>query len=390
MANATVDPLAISVPKALELGWTMATLYNPPAHFGLSGVEHLPTEHELDGDKRRDLELGRLTCLLSDLVRSGVGSLSVASIAATTARESWLGVDAQGHANPEPGDQRNSALRSSLRSLNLAILEGLACASNDVELAYQVGRSLRDTVSIPPLAGGADRTDGQLVAALPAVLGQERIATLRQWLETLTPHLPKDSATVVGTSLGRWSEFAGAALDTSRPGGLKTQVSDVEFARSMVSYLLRQGDVWLGLLTGSQAMQGLLDPEGYVAAAELALKRTTKIVIRILRHYWAALAVLAIALGGILSLSAAYLGGPGRVWTSIAAIATSLGVSAKGIGSAMSRMAKEAEMPIFGLEKQDVMAWSITALPPVRLDTNGVRALRRAGIAPSRRLLSVR
>jgi hypothetical protein len=97
--------------------------------------------------------------------------------------------------------------------------------------------------------------------------------------------------------------------------------------------------------------------------------------------------VLAVALGGILALSGVYLNGAAKVWTNFAAIATSLGVTAKGIGSSMGRMARAAETPIFGLAEEDVLAWSITSLPPVHLDRAGIHAIRKAGVAPSRRLL---
>jgi len=382
MSVAPANPLLVTVPKALELGWTIATLYNPPVHAGAAQVDQLPTEHELDEDSRRDVELRRLTCLIADLVQAGVGTLGDASTAAANARNAWLGTTPTDDAT---ATRRRAALRTALVALNEQILQDLACASDEVELAYEVGRSLRDTASLPPLDTGATRTDDELRQALVHVLGQGRIATIQQWLETLSPHLQPNTARVVSASLGRWSEFVGASIDNSRPGSLKGSPIGY-FCRTLRSYLLRQGDVWLELLTGTQTTQGLLDPEGYVAAGELSIRRTTKIVLGIVRHYWAALVVLIAALGGVFYLSAAYLGGAGKVWTNIAALGASLGITARGIGSAMARMAKAAERPIFGLEEEDVMAWSVTALPPVRLNGAGIRAIRRAGIAPARRL----
>jgi hypothetical protein len=74
-----------------------------------------------------------------------------------------------------------------------------------------------------------------------------------------------------------------------RPGG-RTKLAEI-----MDQYPLRQGDRWLMLLTGAYSTVGLLSAEGYVAAGELALRRSAAIVRRILQRYWAALLVDAIA-----------------------------------------------------------------------------------------------
>jgi hypothetical protein len=375
----------------------MATLYNPPGGFGTKDVDHLPTEHELDDDQRRDIELQRLTCLLAELTdptKGGISALADASSAATRAQAAWTSAPADGVLSDADAVQRREALKNALVGLNLQLLSGLACAGDEVELAYQVGRSLRDTTSFPPPSADAANQDNESADTFVAMLGRERITTLQQWLETLAPHFQPETARIVSVSLGRWSEFVGASIDPTRPGDLKasekppvlTASEKSPFLRRLRTHLLRQGDVWLQLLTGTQTTKGMLDPEGYVAAGELALRRTTRIILRIVRHYCVVLLVLALALAAVLTLSAVYLGGAAKVWTSIAAIATSLGVTAKGIGSSMSRMARTGEAPIFGLAEEDVLAWSITALPPVRLDRTGIRAIRRAGVAPSRRL----
>jgi hypothetical protein len=288
---------------------------------------------------------------------------------------------ADGEEAPELADRRN-ALRKELRTANVTFLEGLACSGPEVELAYQVGRTLRDTSNLPLLENHGPRNADELTEGLLVQLSGRRIATLQQWLATLAPQFPAHAAAVVSASVGRWSDLAGVALDGNRPGKL-SKGTDGSFAKAMAEFLLPQGDVWLQLLAGTRSADGLLSPEGYVAAGESSLRRSTKIVMKVLRHYWVALVVLAAALGAILLLSGLYLGGAGKVWTQIAAIATSLGVTAKGIGSTTSRLAKEAEAPIFGLEKEDAMAWAVTALPPAQLSPRGVLIMRKAGVAPS-------
>jgi hypothetical protein len=381
------DQLSATVRAAFEVGWTMATLYNPPAPFGAQGVDHLPTVDELSTYYRSCVELDRLECLFESFVPATAGvNLSKAKAVFDTMKAAW---DAE--TVPQTALQN---LHEALPHLNFLILGDLACAPNEVELAYEAGRALRDTANFPPKSespasasvsgGSVGFTDDELGSVCSAYLGQKRTSTLQQWLQTLAPHFPPQTATVVSTSLGRWSVFVGAALDPTQPGQVRTDKN--EFSNEMTSYLRRQGDVWLQLLTGTRSTASMLDPEGYVAAGDLALRRSTRILLSIIRHRWIALAVVAAALGFVLWLSAAYLGGATKVWTSIAAIAASFGVTAQGIGSAAGRMARTAGRSLFGLEEDDVMAWVVTSLPPARLDRAGVRTVRRAGIGPSRRL----
>jgi hypothetical protein len=121
-----------------------------------------------------------------------------------------------------------------------------------------------------------------------------------------------------------------------------------------------------------------------VAAGEAALRRSAAIIRRILQHHWLMLLISAAILGGTLYLALTYLGGAAKVWTAIAAIGGSVGISAKTISSTASRLAAEAERPVFAMAEEDAMAWAITTMPPqLPLTFRGVRRLRRAGIAPS-------
>jgi hypothetical protein len=50
----------------------------------------------------------------------------------------------------------------------------------------------------------------------------------------------------------------------------------------------------------------------------------------------------------------------------------------------MARLSADAEKPIYGLEKVDAMAWSVTTIPDnLKQTIRGVSALRRSGITPS-------
>ena len=364
---------------ALEAGWTMAVLYGtieptPQAEALQGEAPGLPTANELQPAERRRLELDRLSHLLQRL--AAMPDFAGSGLPAKV---------------PAPNED-DKALKDALRKLNLEILCALAATRQGTQLAYELGRSLRDTANPPdqhPPALPPDQHPPTL--ALARQFDRDRIATLQGWLAELSsdlpPHaelssgLPSQAAAVVAASLGRWSEFA--AVTASAPGARLRNNASTTVAETTAKYLLRQGDLWLGLLTGARSTSGLLSPDGYVAAGELALRRSAAIIRRIFQRYWPALLIGAVALSAILYLAVTYLGGAAKVWTSIAAIAGSLGITARAVASTAARLTAEAESPIFAMAEEDVMAWAITTMPQVRLTRRGVRNLRKAGIAPT-------
>jgi hypothetical protein len=408
------DPTAqkkTAIELAVDAGWTMALLFEhlQPASGPSSTVsDRLPTEHELAPNQRTQLEgkrinalLGRLGALLSETPDPKPGvphvTLSAGSPAAAGAGAGAL----------NPAD---------LIQLNQDILEWLACAGREYGIAYQLGRSLRDTAN-PPLRlngerSGADTkkitnrisqlapkgasTDQQKDAedqsnrefaakeALIKQLSRARVAKIQEWLSTLTPDLPDDAAAIVGASIGRWADLTSTIFDTSSKGGLSRKQSELEVADELIRGLLPQGDAWINLLVGAESSDGLLTPEAFVAAGEAALDRTARIVSKIAMRYWYALLILAIAVAFALYFAARDVGGAAKVWTQIATVAAALGITAKGIGTAMARLSAGAEKPIYGLEKVDAMAWSVTTIPDdLKLTNGGVNALRRSGITAS-------
>lgn len=340
---------------ALEAGWRMAVLYGTIEPIPAGEAPGLPTANELQPADRRKLESDRLGQLLQRLaVRPEFAAASLPT-------------------EVPPPDGNETAWQDTLRKLHLDILCTLAATRQETQLAYQLGRSLRDTANPPD--------QHPPTPALSRVFARDRIATLQGWLAELSSQLPAQAAVVVAASLGRWNEFATITAGTS-----SARLKDGDRAKlteTMYKYLLRQGDLWLMLLTGANSTSALLSPEGYVAAGELALRRSAAIIRRILQHYWAALLAGAIALGAILYLAVTYLGGAAKVWTSITAIVGSLGITAQAVASTTTRLAAEAERPVFAAAEEDAMAWAITTLPPLRLPPRQVRQLRKAGIAPT-------
>ena len=340
---------------ALYAGWTMAVLYGRIPVPSTARPAELPTVHELPVAERMALELGRLRRLLERLAKMP----ECAGFTATTS-----GIDAT-----------QADFKARLEALNLRVLEGLAAAGLELELAYELGRSLRDTANPPADPGRAEAPEETIARQL----ARARIAQLQEWLATLSAEFPPQVSAIVAASIGRWSDFA--AVTVGRSAKRRRRAGDEkEFAGKMENYLLQQGEVWLMLLIGARSTSGLLTPEGYVAAGEAALSRSARIVRGVLAHYWAVLLCVAVALGGILYLAAAELGGAAQVWTSIAAIGGAFGVTARSVSSAIGRVTAEAERPVFAAEEEAAKAWAITTMPRVELTPRGVRQLRRAGV----------
>jgi hypothetical protein len=413
------------------MGWVMALLYrmnpdDPPAQGS-----KLPSAHELAGFDRFELERTRLQSLVTRL-GGPEGACAGSFSPDMDALSSWTSPTRIAAENQNPpaedpappvedqaeDDGHHSAqdegteqgrgqaptptpdLPTVIRNLNVSMLKQLSGCGLAVEVGYRIGRSLRDSVvpasvaSDVPVDGLAENDTPELKDKLRPTLAAfeaERISTIQRWLTTSAASFPKDAAQLVSVSLGRWAAFVAATLSTESPGEVRKKkearsnaplLSKGELADSVVEYLLPQGDVWLNLLAGSESTQGLVTPEGYVAAAEASLRRTGRIIRSVLWHYWVVVLAVAGAMGLVLALTFGtdWLGGPGKVWTTIAATAAALGVSWKGIASAVPKLAEKGESPIFALEEMDAMAWALTTFPPTQITAAGVRELRRAGV----------
>jgi len=398
-----------AIPVAVDIGWTMAVLFgqleNALINYRIPVNDRLPTEHELGKDERIDLELQRLKTLLARLE-----GLFPANLGRTLTKIPL----APGNAPPD---------KPTLNQAHLEILRWLACAGREYGIAYQLGRSLRDTAAPPlrdhgpvdsaaqadlnarvaelektrecppaqgetPQEAAQNRAGLELQArdAMVKQLERLRVARLQDWLSTLASYLPDNSGPIVSASLGRWSDVITAIFVSGPPGKLRKSASppSLSVAAELTYALLPQGDAWVNLLVGAESSDGLLTPEGLVAAGEAALRRTARIVRKIAWHYWFVLVVLVAAVAAAVFFAARDLAGASRIWTQIAAVAGGLGITAKGTTNTMARLSKDAEKTLFGAEKTDAMAWAVTTIPDqLKLSYRGIRALRRSGIPAS-------
>jgi hypothetical protein len=384
-----------AVQASLQIGWSMAILANPQASIqSLRKVDegppgfHLPTENELEENRRVNLEFERLAALLRSLRSEIVIAYPYFPHDASTLSAAWA-LKADNPTTPEEVAGAEHKLRQALPEFNYQLLVGLASTNRQLELAYETGRALRDTVN-PPLGVVwstsvttiPDRFDGWTHQ-----LGRGRVARIQEWLKILNTHFPENSGIVVSTSLGKWSVIGFFLLVPKSGGRIKGGDGGSNNSKTDLTVgLLNQGDVWLGLLTGAESTDGLLTPESYVAAGEASLHRSARIIRRIIFHYWFALALLFAASGEIFYLAKSDLGGAARAWTQIAAIFSSLGITARGVAARIGRLSSAAETPIYEREKLDAMAWSITTLPQVNVSNKKLRAMRRSGIQRSKSL----
>ena len=362
------QPESGAISLTVEIGWTMAVLFRMAQAAPASTpavTDRLPSEHELTPADRKELEEIRLNAALARL-----GEVLPAS---PSAQQGVPQVQLTSGAEPATAQSDTDILIQS----NLQILEWLAGAGRDYGIAYQLGRSLRDTTVPPP-------ADGKAREALLEQFSRTRVSVIQDWLSTLLPYLPTNSATIVSVSIGRWSDVITAIFDNNSPGRLRRGQSAADVAATLTTSLLPQGDAWINVLVGAESSQGLLTPEGYVAAGEAAFSRSARVVKKLAGHYWWVLLILAIVLGAFLYFAASGLRGAGRAWTQIFAVLSVITAAVRGAVTAIARFSGQAEKPLFGLEEIDAMAWAVTTLPPgLKLDHAGVRALRRAGIPRS-------
>ena len=244
-----------AIPLAIDAGWTMAVLFGElqrPTLTTQGLPDRLPTENELSPEQRMDIEEARLNALLTRL-KTLLGSSAGAAIEFPT-------VDLE-------NDTKSSGKSGQvlLGMADLAILTSLACAGREYGVAYQLGRSLRDTANPPPRpdatadlyqpeiaareaaikasaqwqadpeknkltpeqqdtqAGNQAKAEAAARDALRHQLARSRVSTLQEWLSTLAPYLTANSAAIVSVSIGRWCDLV---LDDLRPEhpGRRTEV----------------------------------------------------------------------------------------------------------------------------------------------------------------------
>ena len=261
------------------------------------------------------------------------------------------------------------ALMATLQTGAPAIAEALSWESSlvaallgaDVHLAkaYGVGRALN-----------------LLAYTTPVDLEAKAVTGIADVLDDLTTVLPPHAGRSVGNSIRAWQR-------ARTPPGAEV--------------LQAQCELWRIVLTGEKRATELLEPENYIDAAEkLAVKlRATATVL--LRQYapWVVL-IAALLIGGAIVLLFVH-GTASRTAAGLSSVLVGLGLTWKGVGTTLGKLAGQLEAPLWGAELDGAVTEAITlgAPPPAKTKLRerrqradgdyAQRTKRRPGIDPASR-----
>jgi hypothetical protein len=336
---------------AFALGWQMAELYRPP-HSG-----PLPEQDDDDLPGLGSLDLAERTGILVDQVQAGLAALhdpvEEAGLPAIgfDAVRALLGQDPQ-------------TSRQAVRTLHREILGSLTAADFRLGTAYGLGRALADTCRKP-----IDQH------SLQAELSKYRLSSLLVWLDDLGSAFPQHAAHTVGVSLERWRDWAEQLNDTKvMPDGT-------------IHALGRQGEIWRALLSGEKEGTEMLETGNYLDAAHDLAHQMRSILRSVLRRF--PLLSGAILLLFVLGITLLAVGGGSEIAAGASSLLAALGLTWKGLGTAMGRLAKRLEQPLWATSLDGAIANAITLLPDNEQDHRSRRTLAMqlpaSQVAPAKR-----
>jgi hypothetical protein len=189
-------------------------------------------------------------------------------------------------------------------------------------------------------------------------LSDQSVAPIVAMLDDLSSVLPPHAGHAVRASVVEWNG------SVEGDGTAKEVQDDVapDNARTW-GLLQRQGQLWRALLSGEKRAADMLEIEDYLDAAQRLSLRMRLIAARLLRDFPAlVVTVLALFIGGIVAMVAT--NNAATAAAGAGAVLTSLGLSWKGIGGALGRLARQVEDPLWGAEIDRAITRAITLLKP--------------------------
>lgn len=318
------------VAAAFALGWQMAELYRPDTRTRAAPAarEDLPGLSRLSDAERAEISLMQIDAALAKL--------------ADVLEKARVTVDTRPlHECLEGADVDSAARAYAVRKLHVELLGAFTAADFKLGKAYGLGRSLADTCRTPVSA-----------PTLLAEFSPHRIAKLRGWLDDLASALPAHAGRSVSISLDNWAKYLRPI-----PGQAGQQTPE----RALPG-LRRQGQLWRALLSGEKAGQDMLVMEDYLKAASGLFATTSKIVRQLLRRFLlVSIVALALLVAGVLVL---FLGtSSGSIVAGATSILAGLGLTWKGVGSALGTLGAKAEQHLWGAELDEAICDAITLLP---------------------------
>jgi hypothetical protein len=205
------------------------------------------------------------------------------------------------------------------------------------------------------------------------LFAQPWVAAMLVALDGLSTALPPHAARAVAMSIRRWS-----ALETAPP------TSEV--------LLPAQCDLWRTVLAGEKKGTEMLEPQNYLDAAERLGQKLREMGLSVLKRFPFLVGAIAVLfVGGIVLLIVGSSAGTTAV-AGISAVLAAFGLTWKGVGGALGKLAGKIEAPLWGGELDGAITDAITlthgaagaspaAPPPGTHDYAGraTRALHAAG-----------
>lgn len=282
---------------ALQLGWLMGDIIN-----ARSGPP-FPVDVEMPESAGFKFQARRLTSLVGSLKLDGVDPSNVAAKLAG-------GTDAE-----DAGVQWRPDLAAALRGADSRYAKAYG-------LGEQLNRLRNETYST-------------------ALFTQPWLAATLVALDGLSTALPPHAGRSVANSIRRWE-----MLETAPP--------------SPEVLLPAQCDLWRTVLAGEKKGTELLEPQNYLDAAERLGDKLREIGLSVLRRFPVLVGLIVVLfVGGILLLIVGSSAGTTAV-AGISAVLAAFGLSWKGVGGAVGKLAGKVEPPLWGAELDGAITDAIT------------------------------
>lgn len=326
------DDASGAVAAALSLGWHMAEfLDETPPDAGASPQDGaLVGLSRLGGDDQRTLRL--------DQIQTGLHRLRPVLVEAGLEPDAIAIDDLIKHPTTQ-------AVK--LHELHVKILVALTAADPRVGKAYGLGRGVADLYLRPAPADGDD--------VLPH-MRSGRLSTLAEWLGDLASALPDHAARSVLGSLDNWQAWC----DRPKVDGRPVVAADHDRA---VRALRAQGKLWRSILTGEKQAVDMLNAREYVGAGVQLLAHYRTLGRGVLVKYWPVLVSAIAAAGAVVAIARASSSGTATFVTSVAAVATALGITGKSLTAAGTRVVNEVKDSLWNAELDTAIAEAVTITP---------------------------
>lgn len=358
----TADP---NVSAAFALGWHMSELYDEHSPRKHRDLPDLPGLGELREQQPLSLLIDQVAVGVNALehlvTKAGLDPIDLASLKALTDKTT----------DDDP-----------VLATHRRLLTELTAADPRLGTAYGLGRALADSCREP-----AD------LAGLKKELSPYRIANLLHWLDDLVTALPAHAGHSVATSLGRWSDAlyppTNRAAAATRNPWKKLQswrqrrrrpkpldATDADKVDEAVKALRRQGELWRALLSAEKRGQDMLEIDNYLDAGNEIAHRMAGIVRRAV---WK-MPLLTFIVGALVGVGIWLLseGNSGHLVAGATSVLAGLGLTWKGLGTALGQLAGKLEQPLWGAVLDDAIADAITLLPDNKAEDGGRREVARS------------